>query len=289
MVARDGALPAGCHWEGPVRLPTPLDALSPPRRRMVAAVSAVCALLALGVVGTVAVSREVPPPPVAQDQLGPVLLVPGYGGSTSALQVLAGRLRGAGRSATVLTLPGNGTGDLRDAAQALGDAAAAAMAAGAPSVDVVGYSAGGVTARWWVAEGGGDAVTRRVVTLGSPHHGTQLAGLGAGLGLPGCPPACRQLAPGSDLLRTLNSADETPDGPQWTSVWTDQDEVVTPADSARLDGATIVVVQRVCPGTSLTHGDLPRSPLVAAVVLEALDVGPGRVAYGPGDCVRLSS
>jgi hypothetical protein len=72
-------------------------------------------------------------------------------------------------------------------------------------------------------------------------------------------------------------------------VWTDQDEVVTPADSARLDGATSVVVQRVCPGTTLDHGDLPRSPLVAAVVLEALDVAPGRPAYGPGDCERLSS
>ena len=272
-----------------MRLRTPLDALSPPRRRMIVTVSAVCAVLGVGVVATVAASHDVPPPRVAQDRPGPVLLVPGYGGSTAALQVLAGRLRGAGRSATVLTLPGDGTGDLRDAAEALGDAASAAIAAGAPSVDVVGYSAGGVTARWWVAEGGGAAVTRRVVTLGSPHHGTQVAGLGAALGLPSCPPACRQLAPGSDLLRTLNRADETPDGPQWTSVWTDQDEVVTPADSARLDGATTVVVQRVCPGTSVTHGDLPRSPLVAAVVLEALDAAPGRPAYGPDDCARLSS
>ena len=272
-----------------MRLRTRLDALSRQRRRMFALVGGGGALLATVVLTTIAVSPDVPPAPVAQDQPGPVLLVPGYGGSTSALQVLADRLRGAGRAPTVLTLPGDGTGDLRDAAEVLADAAVAAVAAGAPSVDVVGYSAGGVTARWWVLEGGGDAVTRRVVTLGSPHHGTQLAGLGAGLGLGGCPAACRQLAPGSDLLRTLNRGDETPDGPQWTSVWTEQDEVVTPPDSARLDGATSVVVQRVCPGTALTHGDLPRSPVVAAVVLEALDARPGRPAYGPGDCARLSS
>lgn len=244
-----------------------------------------CILLTCGVLATVVASREGPPAPVAQDRFGPVLLVPGYGGSTSALQVLAGRLRAAGRSATLVRLPGDGTGDLRAAADALGDTAASAIAAGAPSVDVVGYSAGGVTARWWVAEGGGDALARRVVTLGSPHHGTQLAGLGAGIG---CPPACRQLAPGSDLLRILNDGDETPAGPRWTSVWTDQDEVVTPPDSARLDGATTVVVQRVCPGTSVTHGDLPRSPLVAAVVLEALDGASGRRVYGPADCGRLS-
>ena len=268
---------------------TSFAALSPQRRRLVAAVAALCVGLCLAVTAGVVTSRDATPPPVPQDRPGPVLLVPGYGGSTSALQVLAERLRGVGRTAVVVTLPGDGTGDLRSAAGVVGDAAAAAVAAGAPSVDVVGFSAGGVTARWWVAEEGGDALARRVVTLGSPHHGSRLAGLGARLGLPGCPPACRQLAPGSDLLRTLNRGDETPAGPRWTTVWTDQDEVVTPPDSARLDGATTVVVQDVCPGTTLAHGDLPRSPLVAAVVLEALDVGPGRDAYGPADCARLSS
>ena len=268
---------------------TPFAALSPQRRRLVAAVAALAVGICVAVVAGVVASRDVPPPPVPQDRPGPVLLVPGYGGSTSALQVLAERLRGAGRATVVVTLPGDGTGDLRSAADVVGDAAAAAVAGGAPSVDVVGFSAGGVTVRWWVAEQGGDALARRVVTLGSPHHGTQLAGLGARLGLPGCPAACRQLAPDSDLLQTLNSGDETPAGPRWTSVWTEQDEVVTPPDSARLDGATTVVVQDVCPGTALAHGDLPRSPLVAAVVLEALGVGPGREAYGPDDCARLSS
>ena len=266
-----------------------LGALSPQRRRFVGSVAALSVLLCAGVLATVVASRDVPAAPVLQDRPGPVLLVPGYGGSTSALRVLAGRLRDAGRTATVVRLPGDGTGDLRTAAEVLGEAAASAVAAGAPSVDVVGFSAGGVTARWWVAEQGGAAMARRVVTLGSPHHGTQLAGLGTGFGLPGCPPACRQLSPGSELLRTLNGVDETPDGPRWTSVWTEQDEVVVPPDSARLDGATNVVVQRVCPVTRLTHGDLPRSPLVAAVVLEALDRAPGRAAYGPDDCARLSS
>ena len=272
-----------------MRLGSPLRSLSPPRRRLVVAVAALCVLLVAGALGAVLSSRGDALPPVAQDRPGPVLLVPGYGGSTAALRGAGRPPAAAGRTTTVLTLPAGGTGDLREAADVLDEAAQAAIAAGAPSVDVVGYSAGGVVARWWVGQGGGAGAARRVVTLGAPHHGARVAGLGAVLGLPSCPTACRQLAPGSDLLDTLNSGDETPDGPRWTSVWTDQDEVVTPPDSARLDGATSVVVQQVCPGTTLTHGELPRSPLVAAVVLEALDVAPGPAVYGAGDCARLSS
>lgn len=263
-----------------------LSSLSPQRRRLVLAVVALLGVLAVAV-GAAAASSEPARPPVAQDRPGTVLLVPGYGGSTTALRELAGALRAAGRTATVVEAPGDGRGDLRDTASALGDAAERALDAGAPSVDVVGYSAGGVVARWWVAEQGGDELARRVVTLGSPHHGTEVAALGAALGR--CPPGCLQLAAGSDLLRTLNGEDETPDGPGWTTVWTDQDEVVTPPDSARLEGATQVVVQRVCPGTDLGHGDLPRSPLVAGLVLEALAAAPAPTSYGPGDCARLTA
>jgi triacylglycerol lipase len=263
-----------------------LSSLSPPRRRLVVGVLGLLALLGLGGVAAV-VAGDADRPPVAQDRPGPVLLVPGYGGSRTALEVLAARLREQGRTASVLSLPGDGRGDLRDAARVLDDAVEAALDGGAPSVDVVGYSAGGVTVRYWAAELDGAEVARRVVTLGSPHHGADLAGLGVALG--GCPEACRQLAPASDLLRALNARDETPEGPLWTSVWTEQDDVVTPPSSARLDGATDVVVQRVCPGTALGHGDLPRSPLVTAVVQEALGAGAPRASYGPQDCARLSS
>ncbi len=56
----------------------------------------------------------------------------------------------------------------------------------------MGYSAGGIVARVWVADGGAD-VTRRVVMLGSPNHGTSLADLAGTLAIDACPQACRQL------------------------------------------------------------------------------------------------
>lgn len=221
---------------------------------------------------------------VVQSVPGPVLLVPGYGGSTDALNVLAERLRGSGRDATVVNLPDGGTGDLAKQARTLADAVDAARTrTGAGSVDVVGYSAGGVVARIWAKDLGGAAQARRIVTLGSPHHGTQLAGLAVGL-VPGqCPTACQQLAPDSAVLSALNAGDETPAGPQWVSLWTTVDQVVIPPDSASLVGALDLPVQSVCTGSTVDHGNLPRDPTAEALVLAELGPGP-TVTPGTADC-----
>jgi pimeloyl-ACP methyl ester carboxylesterase len=135
----------------------------------------------------------------------------------------------------VVPLPGDGTGDLRVAAEALGAAVTEALGrTGADSVDVIGYSAGGLVARLWAADGGAD-VARRVLTLGSPHHGTSLAALADNRIPERCPVSCQQMVPESELLAELNAGDETPEGPDWISIWTTQDAVVTPTESARLD------------------------------------------------------
>lgn len=247
------------------------------RQLLVAAVTTIAIVAVFAVLGRI--TRAPARPAVVADQRpGPVLLVPGYGGSTGALDVLATRLRAAGRDASVVPLPGDGTGDLRADAAALKVAADAAIAAGAPSVDVVGYSAGGVVARVW-AVGGGAAVARRIVTLGSPHHGTKVAALASTFASAACPVACQQLVPGSSLLDGLA---ETPDGPQWLSLWTSQDTTVTPPSSAHLDGAADLVVQDLCRGLSVSHSDLPRSPQVEAIVLAALS---GPTLQVPTTCV----
>ena len=266
-----------------------LAGLSPARRRLVVAVLALAVVAVLVTGGALllgrasdAAGRE----PVSQARPGPVLLVPGYGGSTAALQPLADRLTAEGRDATVVDLPGDGTGDLGAAADALDEAADEALdRTGAGSVDVVGYSAGGVVARLWAADGGA-AVARRVVTLGAPHHGTSLADLAGQLTADRCPEACRQLATASPLLAGLNAGDETPEGPAWVSIWTTQDQTVTPPESARLEGALELPVQSVCADARVAHGDLPRDPLVQAMVLEQLGTA-APAALGPDDCARL--
>jgi triacylglycerol esterase/lipase EstA (alpha/beta hydrolase family) len=265
----------------------PLSGFAPARRRLLLALLTVLVVGAAVIATLLLTSGEAAPSPVSQEEPGPVQLVPGYGGATGGLQELADRLAAAGRDATVVPLPGDGTGDLAAAAAALDQAVDAAMErTGAESVDVVGYSAGGVVARLWAAESGGADVARRIVTLGSPHHGTTLADFAGDVAPASCPLGCQQLATGSPLLDRLNAGDETPEGPTWVSVWTTNDHTVTPPDSARLDGALNLPVQSVCAQSRVGHGQLPTDPLVQQIVLAELAPG-DPVSLDAADCARL--
>lgn len=229
--------------------------LSGRRRWLVLAVAAVV----VAVAAVIGVRASLGDPPARE---GPVkvLLVPGYGGARGALSTLAARLRADGRVAEVLTLPGDGTGDLRAQTRVLDEAA------GDGRVDVVGYSAGGVVARLWVA-GDGARSARRVITLGSPMHGTEIAAAGGALAPGACPVACQQLSPGSAVLRDLGSA---PGGVPWMSVWTENDRTVVPPTSARMPGAVNVPLQEICPDAVVAHSQLPTDPLVTGLVLRTL-------------------
>jgi triacylglycerol lipase len=210
-----------------------------------------------------------------QDQVGPVLLVPGYGGNTGSLSVLARRIRSTGRQVTVVHLPGNGTGSLIADASALNAAVTRALRDGASSVDVIGYSAGGVAALLWMREDDGVHKARRVVTLGAPFHGARIASAAEGFVPGACPVACQQLVPGSSLLSQLD-ATPVPARPRWLSLWSTDDATVTPPDSARLAGAIDVPVQSVCPAQQISHSQLPGNPVVATMVLQAIGPGPVR-------------
>ncbi len=248
-----------------------LASLSPARRRLVLVTALGLVVLVVVAVG-VGVVRSVRDRVVPVDQAapGPVLLVSGYGGSTASLEPLREELARLGRDAVVVPATAGGTGDIVAQARALGRAADAAMERyDAGSVDVVGYSAGGVVARTWVRQLGGASVARRVLGVGSPQHGTSVAELAEGVA-GSCPTACEQLVPDSELLRRLNAGDETPAGPEFVSVWSTSDRTVVPTDSARLSGALDLTVQSLCPAARTSHGGLPGDPVVLALLDSAL-------------------
>ncbi len=69
------------------------------------------------------------------------------------------------------------------------------------SIDLLGFSMGGVVGRIWLQEMGGASRTRRFFSVGTPHHGTFLAQMIPSWLLP----AVSDMKRGSSLLNRLNS------------------------------------------------------------------------------------
>jgi len=230
------------------------------------------------------VSRGQPEP--VSGRPGAVLLIPGYGGSATSLDELAVRIRRTGRTATVVQLAGNGTGDLTVQARVLDGYVNRAIGAGSGPVTMIGYSAGGVVAWLWDVDYGGGSRVGKVITMGSPLHGARIAAVGAAFDPGQCPVACQQLVPGSALLTQLQQSAQA--RPPWLSLWSTADQTVRPPDSARLPGAVNVPLQSVCPGVDIHHGQLPTAPLVVGLILRTL--ASARItAPASTDCAHLES
>jgi triacylglycerol esterase/lipase EstA (alpha/beta hydrolase family) len=246
--------------------------------------AALAVVVALGAVTAAAGWWRRAGPELARAGEVPVLVVPGYNGTAASVGTLAARLRAAGRLVVVVELPDRGTRDLRTSARALGRAA---DRTGAARVDLVGYSAGGVVIRLLLADPARALRARQVVLLGTPNHGTELAGAASAFDPGLCGSIC-QLAPGSGLLAELNRGDETPPGPRFFSIWTAFDQTVVPPATAALDGAANVRVQDVCPAARLGHGDLVLNPVALGLVVEAL-AGTLPDPPGAGDCAAVTA
>ena len=104
---------------------------------------------------------------------------------------------------------------------------------GKPQAIIVAHSMGGLVARAWLRHYGAARVAR-IITIGTPHHGTALANLAAGTN-------ARQMsridgAPSGWLAQL--AASETPETRALiTSMYSHHDNIVAPQTSAHLPGA----------------------------------------------------
>jgi triacylglycerol esterase/lipase EstA (alpha/beta hydrolase family) len=174
----------------------------------------------------------------------PVLLLHGYGCNSGFWQHLGRRLTVARIShASVDLFPV--TADI-DAYSAQVEAAAAALlaASGATQLIIVAHSMGGLVARAWLRNCPGALDrTARLITLGSPHHGTVLANLGVGAN-------ARQMrrsraGEASAWLRDLDAGESAAARARMVSLWTHHDNIVAPQTSSCLDGAVNIAIAGV--------------------------------------------
>jgi triacylglycerol esterase/lipase EstA (alpha/beta hydrolase family) len=170
-----------------------------------------------------------PPPPV------PVLFVHGTDDTPGAFFAMLDAFEEAGwpkeRLHAVRLHPNNGQMPIEVMAYQIRSAAEGLRKrTGAERIDVVAFSQGTLSSRYWMQELGGQGRVRRFVSISGPHQGTGVAYLRSD-------PALVQMRPDSDFLRELNRREKPLGDIEVFAFWTPLDRVV-PADSARLPGAT---------------------------------------------------
>lgn len=175
-------------------------------------------------------ARNDAPPREPDPALPPVVLVHGIDGRARDLARLARALRAAGRVVHSIDLvPNDGSVPLEE----LSDQLQAFIDAHLPNgttLDLAGYSMGGIVARHYVQERGGHLRVRRFVTISSPHQGTVAAWFRRGEG------AC-QMRIGSPFLQQLGASESIAKLPPTTSFQTVTDLIIVPFTSSTLPGA----------------------------------------------------
>ncbi|MFT3692960.1 MAG: alpha/beta fold hydrolase [Kofleriaceae bacterium] len=127
---------------------------------------------------------------------------------------------------------------------------------GAAEVDIIGHSMGGVVARYYVTLAGGDPHVHRLITLGSPHAGTDMGKLGIGH------PA-RELVLGSKLVTRLAAA-TPPSHAKITTILSRADALVPADGQPDVAGAERIVFD------DLGHVTLLTSKRVAAEIIQRI-------------------
>jgi triacylglycerol lipase len=214
----------------------------------------------------------------------PVVLVPGTFQATSWTAISDG-LAARGYCVNMFQDSRAGTGPIAQSARELRRYVNRVLAyTHATRVSIVGHSEGGVTARYYVRFLGGAAKVMDLVALAPPNDGTTTPLVIPGAML-GCV-ACGQQAAGSSFLATLNAGNGTPPPVNYTVLETRYDFVVTPYQSAFLQGpanrVTNVLLQDACPNDLATHLTVTSDPVAVQWVEEALARnGPADPSFAP--------
>ncbi len=194
------------------------------------------------------------PAPAAGSPHPPVLLVHGYMCNGGFWWPLRRYLNARGVTTTFTINLEPPEGDIDDFGQQLGRRVEEVRrATGAAQVVLVCHSMGGLVARAYLRQPGAGAAVRKLVTLGTPHHGTVLARLARGVD-------AGQMRRHSAWLARLNA--QGPPPVPCASIFSHHDNIVMPQDSSVLAGA------RNIPLAGIGHVQMTFSRRVQALVYD---------------------
>lgn len=194
-----------------------------------------------------------PDPPPAPAEL-PVLLLHGVGCNAGVWSGFRRHLAEQGIGPVYALSYGPPLASIEHFADQVADRIAGIIAAtGAAQVVIVAHSMGGLVARAYLRSYGGGRV-RRLITIGTPHHGSMHAWMMAGLSL-------AQMRPKNAWLADLNDNLDSADGVPVASAWSWHDSMVTPQTSSRIDWGENIAL------TGVAHNALLDDPQVWAAVV----------------------
>lgn len=176
-----------------------------------------------------------------------------------------------------------GTGAIEGSAAELSAFVDQVLAAtGAPEVDIVGHSQGGMMPRYYLRFLGGADKVHTLVGLAPSNHGTTLLGIAkiadllpwlADIAVGSWCQACLEQVNTSAFIQQLNAGGDTVPGVNYTVIQTRYDEVVTPYQSAYLSGPNVtnIRVQDSCWLDFSEHLSIAFDHVALTHVLNALD------------------
>lgn len=167
-------------------------------------------------------------------------------------------------------------------------------ATGAPKVDLVGHSQGGLLLKYYISGLGGGTKVGRAVAMAPTIHGSTLSGLthigdalrpiagwlvdGVYAALAGAAPGARDQAVTSEFMKAMNQLPDTAGGAKLTVISTVYDAVVTPVSAQRPIGPDTawIVLQRQCVLDFVDHVGMAFDSIALRNVLNALDPSTAR-------------
>ncbi len=157
----------------------------------------------------------------------PVLLVHGLMDTSHKMRKIAAHLRGLGWQVADIDLTAN-NGDTR--LEILAQQVATKIDrtfAPRQSIDLLGFSMGGLVTRYYIQRLGGIDRVQRFVTISTPHRGTIAANFSTRCG-------CIQMRPDHDFIQDLHRDVDLLKKLNFTSMWTPFDLIILPPSSSQL-------------------------------------------------------
>jgi len=186
-----------------------------------------------------------------------VVLLHGIGDTCRLFKHLRPFLEQRGHVVHCLNLaPNDGRAGLDALAKQVADYVGRAIP-GSGHFHLIGFSMGGLVARYYVQRMDEASRVRRLITISSPHRGTWTAYLLWNIG-------ARQMRPGSAFLRDLERNREVLTRARFTSIWTPLDLMIVPANSSVVPEANVVRINVT------HHAAMVRDPRVMHAVEKAL-------------------